>query len=346
MAATRLAVATAKGLFFYDRGPSGWTLADPSLPGWEVSAVCFDPRGQILVGTSHYAYGPTVRVSADAGKTFSATATQPAPSRANAKFNRIWQIHALRDRLLVGIDEAALFESSDDGATWAEFPALNSHPTRDNWFPGGGGLCLHTIVVDHSNPARWWVGISAVGVFGTTDAGKTWSLMNTGLNALNTGSDNPMAACCVHKIAQHPTQPDTLYMQYHGGVYRTTDGAENWTKCESGVPSNFGFPMVISSAGKLHIVPLHSDGQRFFDGGKAAVYHSTDGGNSWKASTKGLDSHGAFTGVLRDAMCVDSASGVFLGTTSGEVYASADAGESWSRLPGSLPRIMAVRALG
>jgi hypothetical protein len=345
MAASRLIVGTAKGLFIYDRGPSGWVLNEPSLAGWEVSALGVDPVGRIWAGTSHYAYGPTVRVSGDGGKTFDATATQPKPAREGAKFNRIWQIVFSRDRVLVGIDEAALFESRDQGASWQEFHALNSHETRSNWFPGAGGLCLHTILVDHGNPDRWWVGISAVGVFGTSDAGKTWRLMNSGLQALDTGSDSPGVACCVHKIVQHPEKSERLFMQYHGGVYRSLDAGAKWERCESGVPSNFGFPMVISRAGRIHIVPLHSDGQRFFDKGRAAVFSSGDEGASWQAKTRGLSEQGAFAGVLRDAMCVDDGQGVFMGTTSGEVYASDDAGESWAKLAGSLPRVMSVRAI-
>ncbi|MFT3787145.1 MAG: sialidase family protein [Tepidisphaeraceae bacterium] len=353
MASTMLAVGTTKGVFLYRSNESRdhWTREGPFLPGWEISALHLTPE-QITIGTAHYAYGATLRTSTDGGANWNQPDGQPKhPEGSEVKTKRVWQIasgHSSEpNTLLCGLDEAALFVSRDRGNTWAGVEAINAHPTRSKWFPGAGGLCLHTIVADHSNPQRMWIGISAAGVFGTTDGGASWRSMNAGIKPLNTGSDDDAVAHCVHKMVQHPTDPNTLYMQFHGGLYRSTDGGENWTACENGVHSNFGFPMVITRAGELFIVPLQADLTRFFTDGKVLVYKSTDGGGSWTAKSKGLPQTGAFSGVLRDAMAVDSHAtpGVYFGTTSGDVFASNDAGESWMRLPGTLPRVLTVRAL-
>lgn len=356
MSDVMLLVGTTKGLFTYRSGPdrADWVMDGPLQPGWEISAIAAihgQHRPRLLVGTTHYAYGATIRASDDLGKTWRQIEHGPSYAKDSGfKMERIWQIvsHPTRPQTIyAGCAEAGLFVSDDSGEHWRELDALTKHPTRAHWCPGAGGLCLHTIVVDHANPSRIWLGISAVGCFRSTDAGQTWTLCNQGLPSLATGSEDESVACCVHKIVQHPTKSDTLFMQYHGGVLRSDDGASSWRAIEHGLPGNFGFPMVITRRAELCITPLKSDEQRYFVDGKFAVYRSTDEGASWSASTDGLPAEPSFVGVLRDAMCSDDCDepGVYLGTTMGQVYASRDAGRSWSRLPGELPRVLSVRTM-
>ncbi|MGC4032148.1 MAG: MoaD/ThiS family protein [Tepidisphaeraceae bacterium] len=286
-----LAIGTVKGLFVFESADGkSFTLAAHHLPGWEVSAVLLQPKGDtldILCGTTHYAYGPVLRRSTDGGKTWTQPEARPAHASGSPyKNNRIWQLTSDGGSLYAGIDEAALFKSTDDGQSWNEVTSLTDHPGRPKWMPGNGGLCLHTIVHDYSNPNRIWLGISAVGVFKTEDAGQTWQAANDGLKSVATGSDEPEAIYCIHKIVQHPTRPNTLYMQFHGGVYVTHDGAANWQECENGLPSNFGFPIVIMPDGTLMIVPLHKDERRYFPDGEAGVYRSTDGAEKLAARAR------------------------------------------------------------
>lgn len=348
-----LMAGTGKGVFFFesDEARSRWTLREPALPGWEVYSLLCDARDRpprIYAGTSHMAYGAVLRVSDDLGRSWTQLEARPQyPKASGWEVKRIWQLAAGPEAGMVyaGVDEAGLFVSRDRGGSWQELSALTGHSSRSNWFPGAGGLCLHTVLVDRDDPRRLWVGISAVGVFRTTDAGASWTLCNKGLPVLPTGSDDASVACCVHKIVQDPARRDTLYMQYHGGVFRSTDGAESWQAIESGLSGNFGFPMVVSAAGELFVVPLHSDEQRFFRDGRFVVYRSRDRGETWQPLQQGLPQQAHYAGVLRDAMACDplAPAGVYVGTTMGELYASNDAGSSWTRLPGTLPRIQAVK---
>ena len=354
-----LLVGTNKGAFFYESDDRrAWRLTGPHMPGWEVFSLlaarangAASPR--LVAGTSSFVYGPTVRVSDDLGQTWRQIEKSPSyAAGAPGQLKQIWQIvtgHPSQPgTLYAGVADAGLFVSRDGGENWSEVDSLTKHPTRPNWFPGGGGLCLHTIVVDPHNRRRMWLGISAVGVFRTTDGGESWHLCNNGLRRIATGDapDSPVAYC-VHKIVHdpHPDRRDTLYMQFHGGVYRSDDGADTWHAIESGLPSNFGFPMAVTKTGDLFVAPLHSDEQRVAKDGRLRIYRSRDRGESWQEMKAGLpDEH--YVGILRDAMCVDALepAGVYFGTSMGEVFASADGGESWQRLPGQLPRITTVKA--
>jgi photosystem II stability/assembly factor-like uncharacterized protein len=340
-----LMVATVKGLFFFqsDKKRTKWKMTQ-HLGGWEAYSV-LGHGGRIFAGTSHYSFGPTIRVSDNLGKTWQQMEGRPEyPKETGFKLNRIWQLvpesKTNRNTIYAGIDEAGLFVSRDRGSTWSEVTGLTRDPGRAKWFPGNGGLCLHTILIDPKNKDRIWVGISAVGVFRTTDGGKTWTSHNDNLPNLATGSDEPDSMHCVHKMVLDPKNPETLYMQYHGGVRKSTDGAETWRTIESGLPGNFGFPMVITKDGDLFIVPLHEDNRSMFDG-KFRVYRSTNGGKKWQPLSKGLPTSPQFVGVLRDAMAIDEldSPGVYVGTTMGEIYYSRNAGDSWNQLPGTLPRI-------
>lgn len=350
-----LMVGTVKGAFFFRSNAERreWKMTGPHLPGWEVYSLLGDARngGRIYAGTSHWVYGTTVRVSEDLGESWKELAGSPRyPDGSDFKLQRIWQLvpgHPSQpDTLYAGVEEAGLFVSHDAGQSWSEVSGLTSHPTRPKWFPGGGGLCLHTILIHPENPQRIWVAISAVGVLRSDDGGESWKVCTKGLPPVPTGQDETAIDRCVHKIALDPQDPDRLYMQFHGGVFRSTNAGDSWVAMEEGLPGNFGFPLCITRSGTLFLAPLHSDEQRFMKDGQLRVYRSRDRGDSWEALSNGLSGEPQFVGVLRDAMCVDALEpgGVYLGTTMGEVFFSPDEGDRWEQLPGQLPRITSMRS--
>jgi photosystem II stability/assembly factor-like uncharacterized protein len=351
MPSTELYAATTKGIFRYrsDANRKNWTMEGPMLPGWEAYSVLRLRDGRLLAGTSHFSYGATVRMSDDNGASWVQGTAQPAyPADKGWKLTKIWQLvqHPTDDRIVyAGVDEAGLFVSHDRGDTWKEVDSLTSDPMRPKWFPGGGGLCLHTILIDPKNPNRMWLGISAVGAFRSDDGGQSWKNLNKTLPGLPTGADVQDAACCVHKMVLDPADSNTLLMQYHGGVLRSRDSGDHWERIENGLPGNFGFPMVMTSKGEAMIIPEDSDEKRFMKNGQLAVYKLDHNADTWKPVTSGFPKDGQFTGVLRDSMCVDGmpTPGAYFGTITGEVYASNDSGQNWARLPGQLPRVTSVR---
>jgi photosystem II stability/assembly factor-like uncharacterized protein len=349
-------VGTTRGSFFFtaDEDRKKWDMTGPHLDGWEIYSLLGNSDhtngNRIFAGTSHFVYGPTIRVSNDLGANWTQVEAGPRYSQNSGfKLNRIWQIvpgHPSEpDTLYAGVDEAGLFVSRDGGTTWDEVTGLTQHPTRAEWGPGNGGLCLHTILIDPSNAKRMWVAISAVGVFRTDDGGQTWKVCNKGLPQVETGVRNQEVGRCVHKIVLDPKDSNTLYMQFHGGVFKSTDGADYWEAIESGLPGNFGFPMGITGAGDLFVIPLESDIQRHVKDGELQVYRSRNGGSSWESTRNGLPEQPQYVGVLRDALAVDNLepAGVYFGTSMGEVFFSPDAGESWDRLPGQFPRITMIK---
>lgn len=350
-----LLVGTVKGMFLYrgDARRAEWQLSGPHLGGWEVFSLAGDNRRRrILAGTGHFSTGPTIRTSGDFGATWQPIERGPAfADGSGAKLNHIWQIVPGAPHVpgtwYAGVDDAALFVSEDDGNTWRELEGLTRHPTRPRWMPGFGGLCLHSIVIDPDNPRRLWVGISAVGVFRTEDGGETWKLCNGGLhNVAPEFIKDPDMGRCVHKLVRDPERADTLYLQYHGGVFKSDDAADSWTRISAGLPHDFGFPMAATRSGGIFVVPLLSDENRVVPDGALKVWRSRDQGRTWRALTHGLPQETHFVGVLRDAMTSDALSpaGVFFGTTMGEVFASTDDGETWRQLPGRLPRITSLKA--
>ena len=347
-------VGTVKGAFFYvsDEDRQEWKLTGPHLPGWEVYSLCGDPsNGRVFAGTCSFTYGATIRVSHDLGTTWEEAERSPAyPEKSGFKLNRIWQIvpgHASEPGTwYAGVEEAGLFVSRDDGRTWTELDGLTRHPTRPQWFPGNGGMCLHTILVDPTNSRRLWAAASAIGVFRSEDAGVTWKICNRGLPTVPTGLPaETEVGRCVHKMVLDPEKPGVLYQQFHGGVFKSADAGESWQPIAQGLPSVFGFPMAVTPRGELFIVPLQSDEQRFVPQGALKVYRARDRGRTWKALAKGLPAESHYVGVLRDAMASDplEPAGIYFGTTMGEVFGSADGGESWHQLPGPLPRITTVK---
>jgi photosystem II stability/assembly factor-like uncharacterized protein len=361
-------VGTTKGAFFFhsDTNRHNWKLTGPHLDGWEIYSLTSpfgvnQPNGndnnshdqyknRIYAGTSHFVYGPTIRFSDDLGASWTQVADGPHYSQESGlALSRIWQIvpgHPSEpNTLFAGVEPAGLFVSRDAGITWREITSLSQHPTRAEWAPGNGGLCLHTILIDPHNPQRMWIGISAVGVFRTTDGGQSWQTCNQGLPQGITGIPNEEVGRCVHKLVLDPVDSNILYCQFHGGVFKSTNAGDYWQPIEEGLPSNFGFPMVVASNGNLFVIPLESDMLRHVNDGLLKVYCSNNAGQSWSDSSHGLPEPGHFVSVLRDAMDTDNLepSGIYFGTSMGEVFCSSDCGENWLRLPGQLPRITSVR---
>ena len=346
-------VGTTKGAFFFfsDEQRRDWRVTGPHMGGWEIYSLLGDPHGaRIFAGTSSFVYGPTIRVSEDMGANWEQVANGPNYSAESGfKFKRIWQLapgHPSEpDTLYAGVEEAGLFVSRDHGQTWQEVDSLTSHPTRPYWWPGGGGMCLHTILIDPNNAQRMWVAASAIGLFRSDDGGATWNTKTNGLPAVPTDEGHPDVSRCVHKVVLDPRDSNTMYMQFHGGVFKSTDAGDNWTAIENGLPGNFGFPMVITAAGDVFIVPLEADTHRYTRDGKLVVYRSRDGGASWAPSGTGLPDDHEFVGVLRDAMATDpfDPAGIYFGTTMGTLFYSADAGDTWQKLPGTYPRITYVK---
>ncbi|HUF89702.1 MAG TPA: sialidase family protein [Gemmatimonadota bacterium] len=362
-ARTLLHIGTVKGLYTFesDAGRREWRLHEPLLPEWEISTLLMDPEDsdRLLTGTTHYAYGATVRETRDRGASWSQTALRPPETEAPHPLKRVWQLvrspHG--DTLYAGVEEAALWRSGDGGSSWSEVEGLSGHPSRPHWMPGAGGLCLHSILLDPDDPTRMWVAISAVGVFGTTDGGETWTAMNAGLPPMTTtGSPDEDAMFCIHRIVRDPAD-GRLFMQFHAhtmtpdgerssGVFRSDDDAASWTAIDGDLPRKFGFPMALSERGELFVAPLVGDENRVFDEGRPTVWRSRDGGGAWDRLDMPVEAP-VYTGVLRDAMALDGTepTGIYFGTTGGDVWASPDGGDSWQRLPGRLPRILSVRAL-
>ena len=250
-------------------------------------------------------------------------------------------------RLYCGVEPAALFESQDAGETWSLVRGLFDHPHRPRWMPGNGGLALHTVLLDPSNKQRMYVAISAGGVYRTEDGGQTWTAQNRGIRALFMPEKYPEFGQCVHKIALHPARPERLFLQNHWGLYRSDDCGEHWTDIANGVPSDFGFPVVVHPINPdcVYAVPVESEEFRCTCDGRLRVYGSRNAGVSWEPLMRGLPQKRAYETVLRDAMIADSLDpvGIFFGTRSGQLFGSNDEGKNWERILGGLPSILCVR---
>jgi photosystem II stability/assembly factor-like uncharacterized protein len=265
------------------------------------------------------------------------------------EFKRVWHLEpSLTDSETVyaGIEDAALFRSGDAGCTWQELAGLRGHGSGPSWQPGAGGMCLHTILLDPSHPERMFVAISAAGAFRTDDAGKTWRPVNRGLKSEGIPDPNAEVGHCVHRIAMHPSRPEVLFMQKHWDVMRSDDGAETWHEVSGNLPTDFGFVIDVHAhePNTIYVIPIKSDSEHVVADGKLRVYRSRTGGDEWEALTKGLPQSNCFVNVLRDSMAVDSldSCGVYFGTTGGQVYVSADAGDNWSPIVRDLPAVLSV----
>jgi photosystem II stability/assembly factor-like uncharacterized protein len=340
-----LAIGTDKGLFLATRAGSGWTLSEPQFLGWRVTAFDALQSGSFLAGTSSGWFGPAIQRSDNARDW---TQVAPGPSFEpddGAELKQIWRFHETPDALYVGVAEAGLFRSLDDGLTWSHVTGLRRHESAGSWAPGAGGLCAHSIEHDPTNPNRLWVGISAVGVFRSDDGGDSWTLTNDGVQVTgppDAGVEHDIGYC-VHALVLDPDDPAVLYRQEHRGLYRSEDGADTWLDANAGVPSRFGFPLVMdNSTHNLFAVPQQSDEHRIPLDGRLRVYRSTDRARTWHDASNGLPDEPGYAGVLRTAVSTDNQGLVALGTTSGEVHVSEDSGDSWSPIGVTLPRIFCV----
>ena len=267
------------------------------------------------------------------------------------EFARVWHLEPSLDdpdTCYAGVEDAALFRTTDGGVTWQELAGLRGHESGPDWAPGAGGMCLHTIVLDPSNEGRIFCAISAAGAFRSDDGGDTWKPINQGL--VSDYIPNPTAEVghCVHRIAIHPTNPNTMFMQKHWDVMRSDDGGDNWREISGNLPSDFGFPIAVHAhePETIYVVPILSDSLHYPPGGKLRVYRSRSGGEEWEALTKGLPQEHCYVNILRDAMAVDTVDpcGIYFGTTGGQVYASNDSGDSWEPIVRDLPAVLSVEA--
>jgi len=265
------------------------------------------------------------------------------------EFKRVWHIEPSLtdpDTVYAGVEDAGLFRSTDGGQNWQELAGLRGHGTGPKWQPGAGGLCLHTIILDPKDPGRIYIAISAAGAFRTDDGGKTWRPINKGLHSQYIPDPNAEVGHCVHHVAMHRSRPNVLFMQKHWDVMRSDNGGDSWQEVSGNLPTDFGFVIDVHAhePETIYVVPIKSDGEHFPLDGKLRVYRSRSGGNEWEALTKGLPQNDCYVNVLRDAMAVDSLDkcGVYFGTTGGQVYASANAGDSWTPIVRDLPAVLSV----
>jgi hypothetical protein len=354
-----LAAGTVKGLFFLSSGPGrrGWELSGPHFPGLGVYAVAYDSRSgrrRLWAGIQSMHWGAELVWSDDFGRTWARPETPLVrfPESSGASLQNIWQIAPGHENepavLYCGVAPAALFVSRDAGSSWALNEGLWNHPHRARWMPGGGGLCLHTILSDPATRGRLMVAISTAGVYRSEDGGTSWQASNRGVRADFLPDKHPEFGQCVHKIAHNSSRPERLYLQNHWGLYASDDAGLSWRDIASGVPSDFGFCMAVHPRDPetAFIVPLHSDGFRCTPEGRLRVYRTESGGRIWKPSSQGLPQKQAWETVLRDGLCVDSLdpAGVYFGTRSGKIFASRNEGISWTRIADGLPAVTCVKA--
>ena len=365
MSGVRVLVGTRKGAFVLtaDGARKRWDVSGPHFGGWEIyhlKGSATDPDRLYASQTSGW-FGQKIQRSCDGGRTW-----EPAGDKfiydGNPgthqwydgtqhpwEFKRVWHLEPSRtdpDVVYAGVEDAALFRSADAGQTWEELPGLRA--AKGNlWSPGAGGMCLHTILTDPGNPDRMFVAISAGGAFRTEDGGRTWRPVTKGLKS-NYEIPDPDAEVghCVHRIAMHPSRPNVLFMQKHWDVMRSDDGGDSWHEVSGNLPTDFGFPIDVHAhePETIYVVPIKSDSEHYPPEGKLRVYRSRSGGNEWEALTKGLPQKDCYVNILRDAMAVDSLDpcGIYFGTTGGQVYGSADGGDSWAPIVRDLPAVLSV----
>lgn len=343
-----LAIGTDKGGYLLRGTEGAWEVTGPLFPGWKVTAFGRAPDGTYLAALASNWFGASVHRSSDLEEWEQVAAGPAHPEGSDRKLNQIWVFSTHQGWVYAGVDDAGLFRSEDNGLSWEPVEALNEHPTRKSWFPGAGGMCAHSILHDSD---RVWVGISAVGVFRSDDGGATFERHDQGVKPTVTPEDFESGEVsqngwCVHGLVADPDQPDHIWRQDHRGVYRTSDGGENWEQIEEGLPAGFGFAIGRDHSSKsLFVVPLQADENRLPVGGKLAAYRSRDGGDRWERSGTGWPEAPQFTGVLRKAISLDQQGGVAFGTTGGTIYSSSDAGDRWEALPFAFPRVFAVADL-
>ena len=365
MSSVRVLVGTRKGAFILtsDGKRKDWHVEGPLFGGWEVYHVKGSPvdPNRIFASQSTGWFGQLIQRSDDGGATWEPVGNQfvydgvpgthqwydgtPHPW----EFARVWHLEPSLtdpDTVLAGVEDAALFRSSDAGATWQELSGLRGHDTGSQWQPGAGGMCLHTIIQSPIDPGRIVIAISAAGAFRSDDAGVTWKPINRGLRSSEIPDEDTEVGHCVHHIAMHPARPDVLFMQKHWDVMRSNDAGDSWFEVSGNLPTDFGFVIDVHAhePETLYVVPITSDHLHYPVDGQLRVYRSRSGGNEWEPLTTGLPQSDCYVNVLRDAMAVDTLEdcGVYFGTTGGQVYASANGGDTWEAIVHDLPAVLSV----
>ena len=365
MSTVRVLVGTRKGAFVLssDGARREWAVSGPHFAGWEIYHVAGSPVDpeRLYASQSSGWFGQQIQRSDDGGKSWAPAGNQflydgvpgthqwydgtPHPWA----FKRVWHLEPSLtdpDTVYAGVEDAALFRSTDGGKTWEELSGLRGHGSGPSWQPGAGGMCLHTIILDPVNTERIFIAISAAGAFRTDDGGKTWIPINRGLHSLHIPNPTAEVGHCVHRLAMHPSRPEVLFMQKHWDVMRTDDAGDSWKEVSGNLPTDFGFAIDVHAhePETIYVVPIKSDSEHFPLDGKLRVYRSRTGGNEWEALTNGLPQSDCYVNVLRDAMAVDSldSCGIYFGTTGGQVYASADSGDNWAPIVRDLPPVLSV----
>lgn len=366
MAGVRVLVGTRKGAFILtsDEARKDWQVSSPHFAGHEMYHIKGSPiaPNRLYASQTSDWFGQVMQRSDDGGETWEVIGNEFTYDGVPGthqwydgtqhlwEFKRVWHLEPSLhdpDTVYAGVEDAALFKSTDAGATWHELSGLREHPSGHLWMPGAGGLCLHTIIQHPTDPDRLFIAISAAGCFRTDDGGKTWTPINHGLiSEWELPDSDAEVGHCVHKLTMHPTKPDTLFMQKHWDVMRTDDAGANWHEISGNLPSDFGFPIAVHAhePETVYVVPIKSDSEHFPPEGKLRVYRSRTGGNEWEALTNGLPQENCYHNVLRDAMAVDTldSCGIYVGTTGGQIYGSSDGGDSWSAIVSDLPKVMSV----
>ena len=365
MSDVRVLVGTRKGAFVLsaDGARKSWSVDGPYFPGWEVYHVKGSPvdPDRLYASQSSGWFGQQIQCSKDGGKSWVPVGNKftyegeagthqwydgtPHPW----EFKRVWHLEpSLTDAETVyaGVEDAALFRTTDGGQTWSELSGLRRHGSGPRWQPGAGGMCLHTILLDPEDPNRIFIAISAAGAFRTDDGGQTWRPINRGLRSEYIHDPTAEVGHCVHRIAMHPSRPEVLFMQKHWDVMRSDDAGDTWREVSGNLPTDFGFVIDVHAhePETIYVVPIKSDAEHYPLEGKLQVYRSRTGGNEWEALTNGLPQVNCYVNVLRDAMAVDKLDecGVYFGTTGGQVYVSSDAGDSWITIVRDLPAVLSV----
>jgi photosystem II stability/assembly factor-like uncharacterized protein len=365
MTGVRVLVGTRKGAFILtsDGKRQDWEVSGPHFGGWEIYHVAGSPAdpNRVYASQSGGWFGQVLQRSDDGGKSWAPVGNQFVydgeagthqwydGTQRPWEFTRVWHLEPSLtdpDKVYAGVQDAALFLSNDGGNTWQEQPGLRNHDTGPSWQPGAGGLCLHTILLDPVDPARMTVAISAAGVLRTDDGAKTWKRINRGLKSGELPDPDADTGHCVHKLAMHPSRPQTVFMQKHWDVMRSDDGGDNWYEISGDLPTDFGFVIDVHAhePETVYVIPIKSDYEHYVPDGKLRVFRSRTGGNEWEPLSNGLPQSDCYVDVLRDALAVDSldSCGVYFGTTGGQVYASADGGDTWNAIVRDLPAVLSV----
>jgi hypothetical protein len=386
MSKARVLVGTRKGAFVLtsDGKRQNWDVSGPHFAGWEIYHLKGSPAepNRLYASQTSGWFGQVLQRSSDGGKTWETpgggmtTGPDGMPSGESNRFaydtstqtgkpltthqwydgtqhpwefKRVWHLEPSLtdpDTVYAGVEDAAIFRTTDGGHSWHELSGLRGHASGPKWQPGAGGMCLHTILLDPNHPGRMFIAISAAGAFRTDDGGETWKPINRGLKSNTIPDGTAEVGHCVHRIAMHRSRPDVLFMQKHWDVMRSDDGGGSWHEVSGNLPSDFGFPIDVHAhePETIYVVPIKSDSEHYPPDGKLRVYRSKTGGNEWEALTKGLPQSNCYVNVLRDAMAVDSldSCGIYFGTTGGQVYASADGGDNWAPIVRDLPAVLSV----